>query len=303
MSTKITADNGAEIQVGQLGITVDHPEGIASVWARLSPEQRSALADALDPGRQGWTLADLDRLRTTLANLKAGGQWTREDLPSVMDLVKASVDAMATELGGGADAALDAVVAHLNAHHPKSVHPMDPEMARLRRERDEARNARDTAATRAKQLEREVSKVEGRASEWSIKAQEWRVRAEAAEARATLAEQERENWRITAINRAAPAVSRADIEKAISELRTFPRFLTDELLVLRDEAIDAAWALVSGNEAEQAVDPVEEKAEELMRVLAPETEDCTWRILTEPAREDFRRLARHVLGQEASGDE
>ena len=47
------------------------------------------------------------------------GQWTRDDLPSVMDLVKASVDATAIDPSGGADAALDAVVAHLNAHHPK----------------------------------------------------------------------------------------------------------------------------------------------------------------------------------------
>ena len=46
-------------------------------------------------------------------------EWTRADLPAVMDLVKASVDAVATDPSGGAYAALDAVVEHLNANHPK----------------------------------------------------------------------------------------------------------------------------------------------------------------------------------------
>lgn len=120
-------------------------------------------------------------------------------------------------------------------------------------------------------------------------------------ARATLAEQERENWRITAINRAAPAVSPGDVEKAILSLRwgtSGPDSQGFDIIHIRS-AVDAVCDLL-GVQAEQAVDPVEAKAEELMRVLAPETEDRTWGILTEPAREDFRRLARHVLGQEAT---
>ena len=218
------------------------------------------------------------------------GQWTREDLPSVMDLVKASVDATAIDPSGGADAALDAVVAHLNTHHPKpefegyctcngydsgglmgdcgiALHRAqyradraESNVDRWRRahgiveqERDQAReqiaewkaraeqaeNARDTAATRAKQLEREVSKVEGRASEWSIKAQEWQDRA-------TLAEQECKNWRITAINRAAPAVTRADVERVVH------RYIDggyDELHASRVKSTtDAFMALLSGDD-------------------------------------------------------
>ena len=69
MSTKITADNGAEIQVGQLGITVDHPEGIASIWARLSDAQRVELAAALDSGRRGLHVR-LDNQAATLATYR-----------------------------------------------------------------------------------------------------------------------------------------------------------------------------------------------------------------------------------------
>lgn len=51
MSTKITTENGAGFKVGQLGITVVHPEGIATIWARLSLDQRRDLAESLVPGR------------------------------------------------------------------------------------------------------------------------------------------------------------------------------------------------------------------------------------------------------------
>lgn len=305
MSTKITADNGAEIQVGQLGITVDHPEGIASIWARLSHEQRSALADALAPGRQGWTLADLARLRTTLANpTAAGGPWTRDDLPSLPDVLG---EITTHDRGEGAAAYRMAALTHLNAHHPKpELSAMDyaeivaleaARATRAERQRDDAHTAyekaaseRDAAVARAEAAARVLRERDEQEDDATRAACE---RAEEAEARATLAEQERENWRITAINRAAPAVSRADIEKAISELRTFPRFLTDELLVLRDEAIDAAWALVSGNEAEQSTDPVEEKARELYRAATP---DARW----ETVSDEYRRIAAHVIGQEAT---
>lgn len=46
----------------------------------------------------------------------------------------------------------------------------------------------------------------------------------------------------------APAVTRADVEKAIYDLRTFPRFLTDELLVQRDRVVDALMELLSGDD-------------------------------------------------------
>lgn len=141
MSTTITSENDVEIRVGKLGVGVVHPEGVASIWARLTPEQRSALADALDPGRPGWTLADLAQLRTTLANSKAGGQWTRDDLPGPMwitQVVAKAVAAGSQEMPSAA--VLDAVVDHLNAHHPKPSRGVETGYAlqvdALTRERD-----------------------------------------------------------------------------------------------------------------------------------------------------------------------
>lgn len=70
MITKITADNAATIEVGQLGITVVHPEGITSIWARLTPEQRAELAAALgaSPGAaQSAPAVDRDLVEAALA--------------------------------------------------------------------------------------------------------------------------------------------------------------------------------------------------------------------------------------------
>lgn len=219
MSTKITADNGATIEVGQLGITVVHPEGITSIWARLSDAQRVELAAALDPGRRGLHVR-LDNQAKTLATFQ-------RERDEALDWAKRAED------------------------------------------------ARDTAATRAEQLEREVSKVEGRASEWSIKAQQWRERAEAAEART------------------APAVTRADVVDAVNGSRRAGREPDDQgfVPIHPGEAIDHLCALF-GIEAEQAVDPVEEKARELYRAATP---DARW----ETVADEYRRIARHVLGQEA----
>ncbi|WP_440221194.1 hypothetical protein [Dietzia sp. MNB45] len=284
MSTKITADNGAEIKVGQLGITVDHPEGIASIWARLSPEQRRALADALNPDH--------------------GGQWTRDDLPSVMDLVKASVDATAIDPSGGADAALDAVVAHLNAHHPK------PEPDRWRRahsimeqERDQARESlrrlRDETDVDLFTVRDQLKQCRGEREQMTRDRDEWK-------ARAILAEQERENWRITAINRATPAVTHADVEKVLD---TGIRGATDGGLIDQDTsipsgecvrlAVDAVCDLF-GIEAEQAVDPVEEQTDALADILYGHE------MVTDQMRGVLERVVRAGMllpEQEAGSDE
>lgn len=309
MSTTITSENDVEIRVGKLGVGVVHPEGVASIWARLSDAQRVQLAAALDPGRT-----------------PTGGQWTRNDLPRI-GAAEVAHDPVV-------DGVLDTVVHWLNKHYPKPERSaMDyaeiiafeaARATRTERERDESLRVKGEMVDRAVRAERErdaaVDRADaaekrhtwpkttptghtytapdtysalchqhGNAAQAAIESWDadecppeptWemvgiahreveRLQRDRDEwkARATLAEQECENWRITAINRATPAVSRADVEKAISELRTFPRFLTDELLVLRDEAIDAAWALVSGNEAEQAVDPVEEQTDALADIL------------------------------------
>lgn len=69
MSKKITAENGAGFEVGQLGITVVHPEGIATIYARLTDAQRVELAAALDPGRRGLHVR-LDNQAATLATYR-----------------------------------------------------------------------------------------------------------------------------------------------------------------------------------------------------------------------------------------
>lgn len=71
------------------------------------------------------------------------------------------------------------------------------------------------------------------------------ARADAAEAKVRELERERENWRITAINRAAPAATRADIEKAV---RVVLCGNPDALSVRALAVTDAVLALVSGTD-------------------------------------------------------
>lgn len=336
MSTKITADNGVELEVCHLGIDATNPNPTepSSIWARLTPEQRAKLAAALSPPR------------TT-------GQWTREDLPSPADVCwERTAETWKWRPSPTTDHVLDAVVAHLNAHHPKSgmearldAEAAGAEMTAAYAARDaakrrcdelrslivgqsvnvdvyrekvrEAERQRDDAHTAYEKAARERDEAVARSEHaeqlipayamldiWvalgrdSIHFDDWYDEHGYAEAWAELTAAVREA-------RTAPAVTRDDIDRALinvtSNAMNYPtpsQMLGKDSGPLRKKCVDAVCDLL-GIEAEQVVDPVEEKAEELMRVLAPETEDRTWGILTEPAREDFRRLARHVLGQEA----
>ena len=317
MSTTITADNGAEIQVGQLGITVDHPEGIASVWARLSPEQRAKLAAAL-PAPE-----------TT-------GQWTRDDLPD-WEAVRSVLADRGVTYGAVLDV-LYAVVEHLNAHHPKPGHPMDPEMARLRskvqalegynaewrqrcnrREREIAdlERDRDAAITLADDLDKRLAKVmfdyqdlEDERDNWKVRAEQaerevstWRTSTESAHSDFLQAAHERDEWRESADKwhgewqKIAPTstVTRADVEKAIRA-----EFHNDGLYVKTavEYGVCRVVCDMFGVEAEQAVNPVEEKAVELYLAAYPEG-GRKWERLVNVEKDAFRKMAAHVLGQEA----
>ena len=131
-------------------------------------------------------------------------EWTRDDLPGVH---WPDIHGESERLG--AEKALDAVVAHLNTHHPKpepydqgGVRGADSLLYRAERERDEAwherdRNAersaqllaeRDAAVARAEQAEARVRLANQQSVEWEGEAErllcerdEWKARAEAAE--------------------------------------------------------------------------------------------------------------------------
>ncbi|MCY1656393.1 hypothetical protein OVA21_04045 [Dietzia sp. SL131] len=271
MSTKITADNGAEIQVGQLGITVDHPEGIASIWARLSHEQRSALADALAPGRQGWTLADLARLRATLANpTAAGGQWTRDDLPSLPNVLG---EITTHERGEGAAAYRTAALAHLNAHHPKPGHPMGTEAARWRRERDEALRKKGEMVDRAVRAEQEREEIADQFATFRAE-----IVAEAVKARKS-------------------AVTRADIKKTIRD--TLPMSDPDGMWAATAHAQTREVCNLLGIEAEQTADPVEEQTDALADILYGDE------MVTDQMRGVLERVVRAgmLFPSEATSDE
>ena len=179
----------------------------------LNPDERRALAAALTADQ--------------------GGQWTREDLPSVRDLVKASVDATAIDPSGGADAALGAVVSHLNAHHPKPseetyvrVLDQSAEINDLKADRDEwkaraldaehyaqdvsasnrdnadraskAERERDAAVERAEQAENARDTAATRAAQLEKEVGKWRTSTESAHSDFLQAAHERDEWKARA---------------------------------------------------------------------------------------------------------
>ena len=89
--------------------------------------------------------------------------------------------------------------------------------------------------------------------------------------------------------RTAAAVSSADIEKAIQSCCIVRPYEDDVMYVAVAEVHESLCRAI---EAGQAVDPVEEKARELYRAATP---DARW----ETVADEYRRIAAHVLGQEA----
>ena len=205
-------------------------------------------------------------------------EWTRADLPAVMDLVKASVDAVATDPSGGAYAALDAVVEHLNAHHPK------PDTDRWRRahsivegERDQARRERDMWKEKCLDTDEALHRARASLHEACKVAQSYKVDAYQATERAEAAEA-----------RTAPAVSRADVAEALS------RCINPEMWNVTFPSVVNEICDLFGIEAGQAVDPLLDKALEFAAL-------ADWE-LTDREAELLHTVAAHVLGQEA-GDE
>ena len=196
-------------------------------------------------------------------------RWTRDDLPRP-DAIRFVTD----------DVALDLVVDHLNAHHPKPQ-PYDQGGVRgadsLLYRAERAERERDAAAARAEQAEDQWKKWERKADqrgELLIRTEAERdaaaARAEQAGARVRLANQqsvewegeaerllcERDAWKAraeAAEARTAPAVTRDDIEKAIRY-----EFLDWEgqMEARISRAVNQTWNLVSG--ADPAVHVVRE---------------------------------------------
>ncbi|MFI8590132.1 hypothetical protein [Dietzia maris] len=292
MSTKITAENAATIEVGQLGITVVHPEGIASIWARLTAEQRAKLAAALAPERtpivegrhvHGITTtgyvgdapinpADCDRTTVYTGECRnfADTEWIRFDSGRRRSPDPRDGNTWLIDANNGSFWMADDKVRNLVPLVPAAapaVSRADIEKAILPHILGPGNGTQDliddvhallSGSDPAVHVihESELPTV-NHPSRWrnfDLADGTWRFRD----------------------------ATDGEIGEALETVESDLRYL---LVISR--AI----------EAEQAADPVEEKAEELMRVLAPETEDRTWGILTEPAREDFRRLARHVLAE------
>lgn len=291
MSTNITAENGASIEVGQLGITVVHPEGIATIYARLTDAQRVELAASLDPGRRGLHVR-LDNQAKTLATFqRERDKWEEKylDTDEALHQARASLD---------------------EACKVAQSYKVHPYQATERAEA--AERERDKWKARAEAAERDR---DDDYSERSQKAAAWdRVAAHPALRMDLLPEADHTYAggvleRITQLAEAAEArtapVTRADIEKAIRGKTWAANRNPNKAGFHRvhvDWATDAVCDLF-GIEAEQDVDPVEKKARELWESTreggAPVAE---WADAHEDAQAQFRVLARHVRGQESSDE-
>ena len=200
------------------------------------------------------------------------GEWIRADLPSLTDVLGGFSP---EEREQGAIEYLGAALDHLNANHPKS----DTDRWRraheiVERERDQARDQWKKWEHKANEAEREVST--------------WRTSTESAHSDFLQAAHDRDEAvaRAEAAEaRTIPAVSRADVAETLS------RCLSPKMWNVTFPSVVSEVCDLFGVEAEQAADPVEEKARELYRAATP---DARW----ETVADEYRRIAAHVLGPE-----
>ena len=165
---------------------------------------------------------------------------------------------------------------------------------------------------------REVERLQRERDEWKARAEAaereastWRTSTESAHSDFLQAAHDRDEWKARAENLERefaefkgnanrlnfPAVTRADIDRALidvtSNAMNYPtpsQMLGKDTGPLRRKCVDAMCDLL-GIEAEQVVDPVESKARELYRAVMP---DARW----ETVADEYRRIAAHVIEQE-----
>ena len=292
-------------------------------------------------------------------SVKHEGKWTRADLPR-WDKIRDADDMAGNGLRSRViDIALNEVVAHLNAHHPKpqpydqgGVRGADSLLYRAERERDAAVARAEQSERKRAELRRELVAKEDEAISECHRAyrerDEWKARAEAAE-RELADEYSETNQKAAAWDhiRAHPALRRnllPDVEGSYADL-VFERITRlveaaatpvgavhvvwesdlpsarvdgDDYLVedpkgdyrwpkhgalwwedrAQDALAKAARFTALARLAAREVDPVEAKARELWEVAKPSA-NATWSGTNELAKEQFRKVAAHVLGQEA----
>ena len=215
-------------------------------------------------------------------------EWTRDDLPdhvAIRDVDYMHGDGTRSRV---IDLTLDMVVRHLNAHHPKpgrSAH--DEQVAQLVRMCNEADLKRTRAEDNCARLRRAHEIVEGERDQARRERDMWKekcldtyealhqARAERDEAvaRAEAAEA-----------RTAPAVSRADVAETLS------RCINPEMWNVTFPSVVSEVCDLFGIEAEQAADPLLDKAQEFAAL-------ADWE-LTDREAELLHTVAAHVLGQE-----
>lgn len=300
--TTIHTEAFRRIEADETGFSVTCTASNTALEVFLNSDERRALADALDPGRP--------------VAAPAGGQWTRADLPTEFD------DSRRPSLKWHPSPELMSdLAAWLNAHHPKPEPDKwraewvavseDLKAARQREDlADEQWKKWEGQARRAERERDEALRKKGEAFDRAVRAErerdEWKARAEAAgREREKIADQFatfRAEIVAEAVKARKSAVTRADIDRALidvtSNAMNYPtpsQMLGKDTGPLRRKCVDAMCDLL-GIEAEQVVDPVESKARELYRAVMP---DARW----ETVADEYRRIAAHVLEQEASSDE
>ena len=260
-----TTDTTIETRWGRR-ITVEHRDE-NTVLEIVNTSTGRVLGAGLNPVEARQIAAALDPGRGT-----AGVQWTRDEFAR-LDIHPLSP----------AGEVIDEVVAWLNAHYPKpqpydqgGVRGADSLLYRAERERDEA-------VARAEKAERERDEFRPTWDE-SVSFAYWVA------GRLGCHVDDLDDLTLTemaerAAAQPAPEVTRDDIE---NQLRIAYESGNHPI-----ERIRVATAAVCDLFGVEAVDPVEEKARELYRAATP---DARW----ETVADEYRRIARHVLGQEAT---